>query len=134
MNHALKKIVCNNRELLVYCIIGCTGAGLDFFIYAGLTCCGLFYQTANFISVSFGILNNFFWNCFFNFKTKDKWWIRLMSFYAIGMAGWMLSALCLLLLIERFVCNTILAKLGTIVIVTVIQFTLNKFITFRHFK
>ena len=60
------------RELILYCLIGCTGATLDFVIYAVLTeWAGLHYQLANFISISFGIVNNFFWNYFFNFKTHD---------------------------------------------------------------
>ena len=133
MIELVKRFFRRNRELLVYCLIGCTGAGLDFVVYAILTRhVGLYYQVANFISVSFGIVNNFFWNCFFNFKTKDRWGVRLLSFYAIGMLGWALSAGCLWLFIEKLLCNTLLAKLGTIFLVTVVQFCLNKFITFRR--
>ncbi len=120
------------RELVVYCMIGCTGAGLDFVVYALLTSvAGLHYQLANFLSVSFGIVNNFFWNYFFNFKTKDRMLLRLGSFYAVGMFGWALSACCLLLFIEFFGLHSLIAKLGTIFIVTIVQFCLNKFITFR---
>ena len=120
------------RELVVYCMIGCTGAGLDFVIYALLTSvAGLHYQLANFLSVSFGIVNNFFWNYFFNFKAKNRMLLRLGSFYAVGMFGWALSACCLWLFIEYFGLHSLIAKLGTIFFVTVVQFCLNKFITFR---
>ncbi len=113
-------------------MIGCTGAGLDFVIYAALSYwSGLHYQIANFISVSFGILNNFFLNYFFNFKTKDRLLVRLARFYSIGMLGWVLSTFCLWIFIERIGINAIVAKLETIVFVTIMQFCLNKFITFR---
>lgn len=120
------------RELAIYCMIGCTGATLDFVVYALLTNgAGMHYQAANFLSVSFGIVNNFFWNCYFNFKTKDRILVRLLSFYAVGMFGWALSAGCLWLFIERLGLNALVAKLGTIFLVTVVQFCLNKLITFR---
>lgn len=120
------------RELVVYCMIGATGATLDFVIYAALTSCADFhYQLANFIGVSFGIVNNFFWNYFFNFKVRGKMLLRLASFYCVGMVGCALSAGCLWLFIELLGINALIAKLGTIFFVTVVQFCLNKFITFK---
>ena len=120
------------RELIVYCMIGCTGATLDFVIYALLThCLGWHYQLANVLSVSFGIVNNFFLNRHFNFKIKDRMGVRLLIFYFVGMFGWAMSATLLWLFIERMGLNTLVAKLGTIIFVTVVQFCLNKFITFK---
>lgn len=128
----IKLLFAKYRQLVVYCMIGCTGATLDFVVYALLTnVAGMHYQLANFLSVSFGIINNFFWNCYFNFKTKDKILKRLVSFYSVGMFGWALSAGCLWLFIEVMSVNVLIAKLGTIFFVTVVQFCLNKFITFR---
>lgn len=123
------------RELIVYCIIGGTGATLDFIIYSLLTKgVGIHYQVANIVSVSAGIINNFFWNYYCNFKAKDKLLKRLGSFYTVGMFGCMLSALLLWIFIERFGITPIVAKLGTIVFVTVVQFLLNKFVTFKQTK
>ena len=131
--NAIKLLFAKYRQLIVYCIIGCTGATLDFVVYALLTGrVGMHYQLANFLSVSMGIINNFFWNCYFNFKTKDRILRRLVSFYSVGMFGWTLSAFCLWLFIEVMGLNAIVSKLGTIFIVTVVQFCLNKFITFRR--
>lgn len=120
------------RELIVYCLIGCTGASLDFALYYVLMRLGgLHYQLANFISVSIGIVNNFFLNFFFNFKNRGHMMVRLCGFYCVGMFGWGLSAGCLWLLIEHLRLNVHMAKLGTIFFVTIVQFCLNKFITFR---
>lgn len=120
------------KELFLYCLIGCTGATLDFIFYAVLTeWGGWYYQVANFVSVSCGVINNFFLNYFFNFKTRNNLLVRLSSFYCVGMFGWALSAGCLWLLIEKLQVNVLCAKLGTIFFVTIIQFCLNKFVTFR---
>lgn len=130
--NAIKLLFAKYRQLIVYCIIGCTGATLDFVVYVLLTgYVGLHYQIANFLSVSFGIINNFFLNRQFNFKTKDKMLMRLASFYGVGMFGWALSAGCLWLFIEVMGLNAIVSKLSTIFFVTIVQFCLNKFITFK---
>ena len=123
------------RELVLYCIIGCCGASLDFLLYSLLTkFFGLHYQAANFFSVSLGIINNFFLNRQFNFKLKDHVLKRMVSFYAVGMLGWLLSAASLWFLIEELHFNELIGKLGTIALVTMVQFILNKWVTFRKHK
>lgn len=120
------------RELIVYGMIGCTGAGMDFVIFWFLTNkVGVHYQLANVISVTFGITNNFFLNAFFNFRTTDFLFRRFVKFFSVGMLGWGLSAGLLWLFISQFGWVEVFAKLCTIFFVTVIQFLLNKAITFR---
>lgn len=132
MINFINRLIKVYRELIIYCIIGCTGATIDFVLYTILTgWLDMHYQLANFLGISFGVINNFFLNYFFNFKTKDRMMTRLASFYSVGMLGWILSAFLLWLLVERLGINSIVAKLATIVLVTVVQFLLNKFITFR---
>ena len=131
-NNIIGNIYSKGRELVMYCMIGCTGATLDFVIYAALTSCNaMHYQLANYFSVSVGIVNNFFLNYYFTFKTRDHIFIRLISFYCIGMFGWLLSAVILWICIEKLNLNVLVAKLCTIVMVTVVQFCFNKFITFK---
>ena len=120
------------RQLAMYCLIGCTGATLDFLVYTFLvSSVGLYYQTANLLSVTTGIINNFFLNYFFNFKVRGRIWVRLCSFYAVGMLGWALSAGCLWLGIDVLGLNVLISKLISIVFVTILQFLLNKFFTFK---
>lgn len=120
------------RNFIIYCIIGCTGAVLDFLIFAGLTrVAGINHHAANCIGVSCGIINNFFLNRAFNFKQKDKTWLRLLSFYAVGLTGLLLSEALLFLMIDRGKINMLLAKFLTIFVVTLTQYTLNKTISFR---
>ncbi len=129
----LLKLISRYREFIFYCLIGVTGASLDFILY------GLFvhafalnYQTANFFSVSAGISNNFILNAKFNFKTKDHLLRRFACFYLVGMFGWAISAVCLFFFIEKCAVHNLLSKILTIGIVTIVQFTLNKLISFRR--
>lgn len=132
MRSLLKTLFLRYEHFVKYCMIGVTGALLDFFIFLILTQVnGLFYQYANIISVSLGIINNFFLNARLNFKTGDRLWLRLGSFYGVGMIGMGLSAILLHVFIELLSLPPLLAKLMIIAIVTLVQFTLNKCITFR---
>ena len=78
----------NFKHLIKYCIIGCSGAGLDFLLYSLLVLLTPWhYQWINLLSTSCGILNNFFLNAWLNFKIKDHLLLRLCSFYAVGLIG-----------------------------------------------
>ena len=126
------KFYARHRNLILYGIIGCVGASLDFCIFSILTMkTGLHHQIVNIISISSGIFTNFILNYFFNFKSQGKFLLRMASFYLIGMFGLGLSALLLYFMVNCFGFSTIIAKLFTILFVTVMQYTLNKLISFK---
>ncbi len=125
----LKKEV---RHLLVYCCIGFCGAGVDFLFYCILLNCGVHYLVANAVSVLSGITLNFFLNAFLNFRITDHVWARFLSFSSIGLFGFLISSACLYTSVEIFSCDRVIAKIITIGIVVVIQFSLNRLITFKH--
>lgn len=128
----IKVLIVRQRELILYCIIGCSGVAIDYIVFAILTnCTGIHYQIANAISVSMGICNNFMWNAHLNFKVKDRMLLRFCSFYMVGLIGLGISAVLLYLFIEVMAWNVLFSKLGIIFIVTVVQFLLNKFVTFK---
>lgn len=128
----LSRLWAQSREFVLYCLIGGSGVALDCVIFAGLTYgAGWHYQAANAVSVSCGICNNFLWNTFFNFRTTDRLWIRFFSFYSVGLLGLGVSAVLLWLFVGHFGWHELLAKCVILVVVTALQFTLNKVITFR---
>ena len=128
----LKSLFLRYRELIVYCMIGVTGATLDFIIYAVLTTrFEVHYQVANALSVSFGIVNNFFLNYYFNFKVREHMLRRLLMFYCVGLLGWATGAALLWLMIDQLGVNGLIAKVVTIFAITAMQFLINKFVTFR---
>lgn len=135
MRMPIKNLYIKHRNLLLYCMIGCVGASLDFLFFSALTIWGgLHHQIANIISISIGIITNFFLNYFFNFKSRGKLLLRLFSFYLVGLSGMGLSAALLWLFIDRLGISIVVSKIATIFFVTIMQYTLNKAISFRRGK
>ena len=135
MRISIKKLCARHRNLLLYCMIGCVGASLDFCIFSTLTKWGgVHHQIANIFSISAGIVTNFFLNYFFNFKSRGNLLLRLFCFYLVGLSGLGLSAILLWLFIDRLGISIIVSKIGTIFVVTAMQYTLNKAISFRKGK
>ena len=131
----IRKLYNKYRELIKYCIIGCSGALLDFITYTILIkAFGMNYLLANALSVTVGITNNFFLNAYLNFKVTDNMFKRFISFYLVGMLGLVISEILLYLLVDIMSMNSIIAKIITIFVITIVQFILNKTITFKKKK
>ena len=92
------------------------------------------YLWANVISTHIGIFTSFLLNRSYNFKVKDKTLLRFLSFYAIGLTGLGLSSLLLWLMVDKAQWDKLVCKLITIVVVSSVQFVLNKFVTFKQSK
>ena len=123
------------RSLILYGLIGLTGAFLDMFIFIVLTTkLDLFYQLSNLLSVTVGISNNFFWNARFNFKKWDSLLVRFLSFYMIGIIGLLISAGLLFIFVGLLHVPVVLSKVMTFIFVALCQFVLNKRISFRTIR
>ena len=131
----LWNLLLNNQQLIKYGIIGCFCAGLDFVIYWLLVnMAKMPYLYANIISVHCGIFTSIVLNRQFTFKVKDKTLLRFFSFYVVGLTGLAISSGLLILLVEKMAFNELISKAFTVVVVALIQFLLNKYISFRHGK
>lgn len=118
------------RNLILYGIIGAMCAALDFGIYSCL-CLVIPFLLANIISTHVGIICSFLLNRYYNFKVKDKTPQRFVSFYLVGLLGLGLSEVLLYLFVDIFDWSNLLSKLFTIFIVALLQFLLNKYVTFK---
>ena len=123
------------RNLVLYGIIGSCTATLDFLIFTGLTqWTAIHYIVANVVSCSIGILCSFLLNRKYNFKITDHTIRRMIIFFSVGIFGMFLSSVILHFCIDTMLWNEILSKLTSIVIVVLIQFVMNKHISFREDK
>ncbi len=127
----VRKQYCLYREFVFYAIIGGISALLDFSVFTILCKLEIPYLIANVISVHCGIICSFTLNRYFNFKVKDKIKRRFLLFYLTAMIGLLLSSSILYFLITCNQWYEIYAKLVALVIVGILQFCLNKFMTFR---
>ena len=125
-------LILKYQLFVLYVIIGAFCASLDFFVFMLLTHYLLInYLIANIISVNCGIITSFILNRHFNFKVKDKTMRRFLTFYAVGLLGLLVSSIFLWLFVEVFSVKVLISKLVVIIIITVVQFSLNKLITFK---
>jgi len=120
------------RQFVVYCLIGASGAILDFLVYSLLVKeTQLHYEIANAIGYASGTVLSFFLNAHFNFKTRDALSLRFLLFCGVALLGWALSAGILYLTVGHMGWDKYLAKLVTIVAVMLLQYNLNRLISFK---
>ncbi len=128
----IKTIFVRFHDLILYGIIGCLSSGLDFCIYTFLVrIIGMNYLLANCISVVVGITTSFTLNRKYNFKVTDRTFRRFAIFFTVGICGMLLSNLILYVCIDKLMMDSIVSKLLSIVFVVLIQFLINKFVTFK---
>lgn len=129
----IKTLYSKFRNLILYGIIGSCTATLDFLIFTGLTqWTPIHYIVANVISCATGILCSFLLNRKYNFKVTDHTMRRMIIFFSVGVFGMFLSSVILHFCIDNLHWGELISKLTSIVIVVIIQFFLNKYISFRE--
>jgi putative flippase GtrA len=129
----LQQVILQYNQLIKYGIIGCFCAGLDFIVYTGIVeLSNISYLYANIISVHCGVFASFLLNRHFTFKIKDNALLRFISFYIIGIIGLLASSGLLIVFVEKMHLNELLSKGITVIFVALIQFLLNKYISFKH--
>lgn len=118
------------RNLILYGMIGGTCAFLDFIVYSAL-CLVMSFLVANIISTHCGIFCSFYLNRKYNFKVEDSVIKRFLLFYAVGLFGLLVSEILLDLMVNTYSVEKLIAKIVTIIVVALLQFIMNKFITFK---
>ncbi|MDI9314298.1 MAG: GtrA family protein [Hydrotalea sp.] len=119
-----------NRHFVFYILCGGGGAATDFVAYSGLVWAGVYYLYANVASYMLGTGVSFALNRQFNFKKRDKTWHRLLKFYLVALVGFLVSSAVLFLLVDGMMLDKLSAKIITMGVALVVQFTLNKLFTF----
>ncbi|MBQ6644161.1 MAG: GtrA family protein [Saccharopolyspora sp.] len=121
------KLPLPSRALVLYGIIGVCGVTLDYLLFLLLfNVAGMHEQVANAISTSVGIANNFVFNAWLNFRTRDRLLRRFARFYSVGLAGMALTFLLLQLGSGAFGWNPNLVKAAAIPLVVGLQYLINK--------
>jgi len=127
----MKKRNLVSKQFIFYSLIGFSGVFLDLILFSFLHYkLEINFQLANVLSTTAGIINNFLFNAFLNFKAKDHLLKRFMKFYVIGLLGLSFSAALLEVLIRYFEMPALVAKIITIIVIVILQFNLNKKFSF----
>lgn len=128
----LKEGLKRYRQIVLYFLIGGFSAGFDYGIFFVLVnVFDIQYLVSNFFSVHCGIVSSFLLNRHFNFKVKDEVISRLLSFYFVGLLGLAVGSGFLMVTVDYLQWDALFAKMGSIIGIALIQFLLNKYITFK---
>jgi len=145
----IKQFLAKYRSFLLYFAIGFTGLFIDLGLFVVFV--RVFHMSpyiANPISTTIGIINNFLLNAYFNFKKTDHLFARFLSFYAVGWVGILLAEVILWLFTDlwgipvrqllQIVSEKVaeyqveVVKGGSLFIIALLQYTLNKQVSFRE--
>jgi putative flippase GtrA len=128
----VKDLLLQKKQFLLYCVIGLSGTLLDFGVYSQLIRAKLLgYQAANAVSYASGTTLSFILNARFNFRVADKMALRLVCFFGVATLGWAVSAGLLHVFIGVYGWNEYLSKAATLVVVVMLQYNLNRLLSFR---
>jgi putative flippase GtrA len=132
MKDKLLAIAEKNRQFLLYSVIGVSGVVIDFIIFI------ILFNLLNFppitstvIAVLFGITNNFVLNTIFNFKKKDFLLLRYAIFTSVGLLGLLIS-IYFQAFASVFAIDANIMKVVSMPVIVVVQYLLNKHISFRE--
>jgi putative flippase GtrA len=119
------------RNILLYGIIGAVSAGVDVLLFR-LLVYTLDYPVlfSNAFTVTIGITISFTLNRKYNFKVTDRVIRRYAMFFCVGMCGLALSEL-ILFIGSQVGIEAFTIKLISVFIVALVQFVLNKTISFK---
>jgi putative flippase GtrA len=142
------------RQMLKYGIVGIVGLAIDmsvyyllvvkfsvhypfsFFIssllYGNMSVGMIDILISHIISNTLAITNNFLLNSYFTFKVTDQKLRRFVSFVSIAAIGVVISTILLTLFIGIMNLDDMVSKALAILIVAAIQFSINKFFTFKQ--
>lgn len=123
------------KEFFKYILIAAVGGALDLLLFILLhTYTDIHIQLVNLISMFTGVTTNFILNYHFNFKADSKFFRRYLSFLTVGAIGFLIVALLVLIFVQHLGWNAIIVKIGATMLATVIQYFLNRYISFRRYR
>lgn len=121
-------------QLVKYVLIGVLGLVVDFGIYTILTHFKMNVEIANIISSTCGIINNFLWNSYTNFKVHDRMILRFISYFIVGQITTVFTTVSLFIFVTKLGYPHLIVKIVATFVATLIQFVINKVVTFRKPK
>lgn len=121
-------------QLIKYVLIGFLGLMVDFGVYTILTHFKMNVELANVISSICGIINNFLWNSYTNFKVHDHFFMRFISYFGVGQITTVFTTVSLFIFVTRLGYSHLIVKVIATFVATLIQFIVNKTITFKKVR
>lgn len=126
-----KKLYEKFHNFILYGLFGAIAAVIDYGVFFVLTYTKMLPvpEAASIAGNICGFVFTFFTNTLLNFKKKDAFLRRFLLYFLICACGWGISSW--LIHILEGVINVYVLKIGVMVLVTLFQYFMNKYITYR---
>lgn len=118
-------------QFIKFALVGIFNTIISLATYYMLLWWGCHYLMANIVSWAVSVFNAFYWNNKYVFKNNVIWWRALIKTYLSYSASFVLGTACLYLQVELFEISRVLAPVFTLLLTVPMNFTLNKFWTFK---
>lgn len=129
----LPLVLAGHRTLILYFCIGASAALIDLGLF--IVSHSLWQWSsplATLFSISVATVYAFLLNSFYNFGVTDRFWLRLLSYSAVSGMGLLFSVAWLTLFNVILGVDGNLCKIVSLPFIFVLQYWLNKRITFRQ--
>lgn len=132
MKELIRSLYEKYRNMILYAFFGVAAALADYLVYSILVYTGVFDrpEICSLIGNACGFIFTFLTNTFLNFKKRDKFLQRFVSYALICCLGSLISTLLIYLFKELI--NVYVLKIGVMAVVCVFQYFMNKLITYRN--
>jgi putative flippase GtrA len=121
-------------QFLKFCIVGLSNTVIAYTVYYLLVSfLNTHYIPANIAAFFISVLNSFFWNNKFVFKTENghKGKMLLRTYISYGFTGLILSNILLFILVGKLNISKYIAPFLTMIVTVPLNFILNKFWAFK---
>jgi putative flippase GtrA len=124
----------NIRQFLKYVLVGFLNTGVFYGIYYIMLQFGFFYATAVTVGTVVGIINSYFWNKYFTFKSRKKSVGETLKFLTVYGVQYLSNLFVIFMCINYIGISAELAGIVAIGIGLFISFFGHKFWSFRNAK
>lgn len=129
----MKKII----QFVKFGVVGLSNTVISYLIYLIMVLFHFHYLLASSLGFGVSVLNSYFWNNKYVFKADENekrvWWMVLAkTFISYAATGLILSNVLLVLWIEIFQFNEIIAPMINLIITIPLNFILNKLWAYKN--
>ena len=136
----IKELFLNNKAVIIqfgkFMLVGCLNFLVDLGIFLFLNkIIGMYSVYANIISYSCGVINSYFFNRMWTFKTKLKYVsVDFLKFIFVNLLSMGVSTLAVYIFVERFLMAAWLGKVLSTFFSFIVNFAGNKLLVFKDKK
>lgn len=122
------------KKILKFGLVGILNTLITFISYAVFVTFGINYLIANCVSYFIGVINSYYWNKNWVFKSTSKDSTLILKFFAVNLIVLTFNTIVLFIFVDKLGIDKFISQIFSISVGMVINFFLNKIWTFNKQK